>query len=59
MSGSHPMRKPTEDSEAKTRLRTLERLGFELDRHPVELTGVCRPCRAQGRSAEPGRLPDI
>ncbi len=37
--------------------RLGERLGFVLDRHPVELTGVCRPCRAQGRAAEPGRRP--
>jgi Fur family zinc uptake transcriptional regulator len=32
--------------------RLGERLGFVLDRHLVELTGVCGPCRARGRAAE-------
>lgn len=30
--------------------RLGERLGFALDRRPVELTGVCGPCRRQGRA---------
>ncbi len=38
-------------------IRLGERLGFVLDRHLVELTGVCGPCRAQGRAGDSGRSP--
>jgi Fur family zinc uptake transcriptional regulator len=48
----------TEDKGVVTAANRLgERLGFVFDRRLVEFTGVCGPCRARGRAAEPGRRP--